>query len=140
MSLGNRAQTRPPVSASVHIRHGDAERRVLAPRDHGPATGGSRDRVHGHDEVVAAQDPPSVAEGHARGRFEVGPDDTTLDQVTGLIMMTIRRLADGPADTEAPRRAVERGLRALGVEPAEAAALAAEAAAAAGDQSASSSG
>ena len=72
-----------------------------------------------------------LAEGYAQGRFDVGPDDATLDQVTGLIVMTIRRIAEGHAAPEAPRQAVERGLRALGVDGAEAAALAAEAAASA---------
>ena len=43
--------------------------------------------------------------------------------------MTIRRIAGGNAGPDAPQRAVQRGLRALGVDAAESAALAAEAAA-----------
>ncbi len=56
-----------------------------------------------------------LAEGHAQGRFEAGPDDATLDQVGGLILMTIRRIVDGRARPDAAERAVERGLRALGL-------------------------
>jgi AcrR family transcriptional regulator len=68
-----------------------------------------------------------LAEGFSQGRFDAGPDDVTLDQVTGLIVMTIRRIAEGRAAPGAVQQAVERGLRSLGVEAAEAAALAAEA-------------
>ena len=68
-----------------------------------------------------------LAEGLAQGRFDSGPDDTTLDQVAGLIIMTIRRIAEGHARPDAPQRAVERGLRALGVAPGEAAEIAEEA-------------
>lgn len=71
-----------------------------------------------------------LSEGLAEGRFEVGPDDTTLDQVTGLIAMTIRRMVEGKASPRTPEDAVRRGLRALGVSAAEAEQLAAEAAAA----------
>ena len=70
-----------------------------------------------------------LADGYARGRFDVGPEDEVLDQVAGLIVMTIRRLAEGTAAPDAPQRAVVRGLCALGVEEAEARALAAGAAA-----------
>jgi hypothetical protein len=69
-----------------------------------------------------------LAEGFALGRFEIGPDDATLDQVTGLIIMTIRRIAAGNAVPDAPQQAVKRGLRALGVSQAESVKLAAEAA------------
>ena len=70
-----------------------------------------------------------LAEGFDRGRFDVGPEDAVLDQVTGLVMMTIRRIAEGHAAPDTPERAVQRGLRALGVEGEEAARLAAESAA-----------
>ncbi len=70
-----------------------------------------------------------LAEGFAQGRFAAGPDAAVLDQVTGLVVMTIRRLVEGDAAPDAPQRAVQRGLRALGVDEAESAALAAEAAA-----------
>jgi len=72
-----------------------------------------------------------LAEGHAKGRFDVGPEDAALDQVTGLVLMTIRRVVERKAQPDAPRRAVERGLRALGVAPDEASTLAAETVAAA---------
>lgn len=68
-----------------------------------------------------------LAEGFAQGRFEIGPDDATLDQVTGLIIMTIRRIAEGSATPDAPQQATQRGLRALGVSQTESARLAAEA-------------
>jgi AcrR family transcriptional regulator len=68
-----------------------------------------------------------LAEGFAKGRFDAGPDDATLDQVTGLIVMTIRRIVEGNATPDAPQQAVQRGLRALGVDEAESAELAAEA-------------
>jgi len=70
-----------------------------------------------------------LAEGVARGRFDSGPDDATLDLVAGLVLMTIRRMIDGQARPDAPQQAVQRALRALGVDAAEAADLAAEAAA-----------
>lgn len=65
-----------------------------------------------------------LAEGHALGRFDTGPDDATIDQVTGLLMMTIRRIVDGHARPDTALRAVERGLRALGVPREEASELA----------------
>lgn len=68
-----------------------------------------------------------LAAGFAEGRFDTGPDDATLDQVAGLITMTIRRIVEGNAAPDACERAVERGLRALGVDAPEAARLAAEA-------------
>ena len=67
-----------------------------------------------------------LAEGLAQRRFDTGPDDATLDQVAGLIIMTIRRIAEGHARPDTPQRAVERGLRALGVAPDEAREIAAE--------------
>ena len=69
-----------------------------------------------------------LAEGAAQGRFEVGPDDATLDQVAGLIVMTIRRIVQGGAAPDAAQQAVRRGLRALGLDEDESARLAAEAA------------
>ena len=69
-----------------------------------------------------------LAEGFAQGRFDVGPDDATLDQVAGLIIMTIRRIVEGNAAPDAPQQAVQRGLRALGVDEIESAQLATEAA------------
>jgi AcrR family transcriptional regulator len=70
-----------------------------------------------------------LEQGAALGRFEVGPDDATLDQVAGLIVMTIRRIVEGGAAPDVAQQAVRRGLRALGVGEIEAAQVAAEAAA-----------
>ena len=75
-----------------------------------------------------------LADGLARGRFDVGPDDATLDQVGGLIIMTIRRIVEGRAGPDTARLAVERALRALGVDADDAAALAGEATAPEPDQ------
>jgi hypothetical protein len=69
-----------------------------------------------------------LEEGFAQGRFDVGPDAATLDQVAGLIIMTIRRIVEGQATPETPEQAVRRGLRALGVDDTESARLAIEAA------------
>lgn len=69
-----------------------------------------------------------LEEGFALGRFDVGPDAATLDQVAGLIIMTIRRIVEGQATPDTPEQAVRRGLRALGVDDTESARLAIEAA------------
>lgn len=69
-----------------------------------------------------------LEEGFALGRFDVGPDAATLDQVAGLIIMTIRRIVEGQATPDVPEQAVRRGLRALGVDDTESARLATEAA------------
>ena len=65
-----------------------------------------------------------LEEGRAQGRFDTGADDATLDQVTGLLVMTIRRVVAGEASSDAPGRAVARGLRALGISEREARELA----------------
>lgn len=90
--------------------------RVVLRLLHRPAVVGDLDRYLRDD----------LAEGHAQGRFETGADDATVDQVIGLIVMTIRRIIDIDIDGEprVPRRAVARALRALGIEPAEAKTLA----------------
>lgn len=69
-----------------------------------------------------------LEEGFALGRFDVGPDAATLDQVAGLIIMTIRRIVEGQATPDVSEQAVRRGLRALGVDDTESARLATEAA------------
>lgn len=69
-----------------------------------------------------------LADGHARGRFDVPPDDATLDQIVGGIAMTIRRLIEGDAAPDGVERAVHRGLCTLGLDDAEAAKLSREAA------------
>jgi AcrR family transcriptional regulator len=68
-----------------------------------------------------------LAAGFAQGRFDAGPDDAMIDQVLGLMVMTIRRIAEGQAQPDAARRAVERGLRALGISSEEAGEIAAAA-------------
>lgn len=65
--------------------------------------------------------------GLAAGRFDVGSEDAVLDQVSGLIFMTVRRIVEGSAAADAPRRAVEVGLRSLGIPASEAADIASEA-------------
>jgi hypothetical protein len=68
-----------------------------------------------------------LAAGQRQGRFETGPDDATLDLIGGLVILTIRRIVEGRARPDAAERAVERGLRALGLAPDEATAIAVEA-------------
>jgi AcrR family transcriptional regulator len=69
-----------------------------------------------------------LEEGFARGRFEVGPEAATLDQVVGLILLTIRRIVERESTPETPVEAVQRGLCALGLDRAESERLAVEAA------------
>jgi len=76
-----------------------------------------RPTVHENIDRYLRED---LAAGHAAGRFDTGPDDATIDQVFGLLLMTIRRLVEGSAAPDAIERAIERGLRALGVPAAEA--------------------
>lgn len=64
--------------------------------------------------------------GLATGRFDIGPEDVVLDQVSGMIFMTVRRIVAGSAAPDAPQQVVERGLRSLGIDPFEAAEIAAE--------------
>ncbi len=80
-----------------------------------------RPNVHDNIDRYMRED---LAAGFEQGRFDTGPDDATIDQVFGLLMMTIRRIVDGAAAPDTIERAIERGLRALGVDAAEARALA----------------
>lgn len=68
-----------------------------------------------------------LASGFAAGRFAFGPDPVTLDLVTGLILMTMRRIVRGEAGQDDVSIVLERALQALGVEPLEAAQIAADA-------------
>ena len=61
--------------------------------------------------------------GHREGRFTVGPEPAALDQLTGLVMMTIRRIVEGRGGPTTAADAVARGLASLGVDAAESAAL-----------------
>lgn len=65
-----------------------------------------------------------LADGRARGRFRFGPDDVTLDQLLGAIVMAIRRIVEGQAAPDYAERAVARALAGLGVPSAEAPAIA----------------
>ena len=70
-----------------------------------------------------------LATGFDQGRFEVGPDEITLDLITGLILMSIRRIVRGDARPDYAERVVTRALTTLGVPKDEATILAANAAA-----------
>jgi AcrR family transcriptional regulator len=84
----------------------------------------NRPSVHRNIDRYLRED---LATGLEAGRFDTGPDDATLDQVVGLLLMTILRIVEGEARPDAPERAVERGLRALGIGPDEAREIAAAA-------------
>jgi AcrR family transcriptional regulator len=120
---------REPISDPA-LRFAVASARVLR-RTQEDATWGrvvlrlvNRPSVHESIDRYLRED---LAEGLAQGRFDTGPDDATLDQVLGLLIMTIRRIVEGHAQADAPLRSVERGLRALGVSQDEAGSLAAAA-------------
>jgi AcrR family transcriptional regulator len=65
-----------------------------------------------------------LAAGQTEGRFAAGPDDATIDVVVGGILTATRRIADGDADRGYRVAVVRRLLVALGVDGAEAVALA----------------
>ena len=67
-----------------------------------------------------------LEEGFARGRFDVGPEDAALDQLAGLVIMTIRRLVEDGGGDDVVLRAVVRALRAVGIEGSEAERIAAD--------------
>ena len=69
-----------------------------------------------------------LATGFDQGRFEVGPDEITLDLITGLILMSIRRIVRGDARPDYAERVLTRALTTLGVSKDEATILAANAA------------
>jgi AcrR family transcriptional regulator len=68
-----------------------------------------------------------LSSGFEQGRFEIGPDEITLDFVVGLMMMSIRRIVQGDAGPGHVELVVERALATLGVAKDEAALLVAEA-------------
>eukprot|EP00435_Cladocopium_sp_Y103_P077326 s1_g1065.t1 len=53
--------------------------------------------------------------GYAQGCFETGPDDETLDQLMGLLVMTIRRFISGATKKGFVVSTVSTALRTLGV-------------------------
>ncbi len=69
-----------------------------------------------------------LVEGLEQGRFTRGADDATLDQTTGLLILTIRRIVADEAESEVVPRMVERLLETLGVPESDAKQLAAIAA------------
>jgi AcrR family transcriptional regulator len=71
-----------------------------------------------------------LAAGFAAGRFEVGADEVTQDVMTGLILMSVRRIVRGDAGPDHAERVLERALAILGIARTEAGALATEAVAA----------
>lgn len=105
------------IASTRVLRHAEADPtwgRVLLRLVHRPY-------VHQNIDGYLRED---LALGYAEGRFETGPDDATIDQVLGLLLMTIRRIVEGHAGANTIERAIERGLRALGIEAAEARQLA----------------
>lgn len=72
----------------------------------------NRTDVH---EKLARHMRDDVALGFAQGRFATGPDDVVIDQLTGLLAMTIRRIVAGEAGEDTIRCSLERGLQVLGV-------------------------
>ncbi len=65
-----------------------------------------------------------LAEGFERGRFDFGPDEITLDFISGILMMSIRRIVRGKNPPGYIEQVLERALVMLGVSQAEAATLA----------------
>jgi len=68
-----------------------------------------------------------LGSGFDEGRFDSGPDPVTLDFVSGLILMSVRRIVRGDAGPDHAERVVERALAILGIAKDEAATLASEA-------------
>ncbi len=68
-----------------------------------------------------------LAAGFDQGRFEVGPDEITLDFIVGLIIMSIRRIVRGDAEPGHAELVVERAMTTLGIAKDEAAILVADA-------------
>ncbi|MDJ0785324.1 MAG: helix-turn-helix domain-containing protein [Myxococcota bacterium] len=112
------------------LRFAVASARVLKRAEEDPSWGRVVVRLVERPEVhdgVTQYLREDLAAGHASGRFETGPDDATLDQVMGLLWMTMRRMLNGKAGPETPRLALERALRALGVSSEEASSISREA-------------
>lgn len=65
-----------------------------------------------------------LAVGFAAGRFDGPPDDATFDVVLGALLLAARRIVDGDAGLDHRRSVIRRLLTALGVDRAEAEALA----------------
>jgi len=128
VTLADSAASEP--TADPAMRFAVASARVMRRAEADPVWGRvvlrlvTRGIVHQNIDRYLRED---LAAGFAQGRFDTGPDDVTIDQVLGLLVMTLRRIVDGQAQPDAPRLAVECGLRALGVSREEAGELAAAA-------------
>ena len=68
-----------------------------------------------------------LTSGLDEGRFEFGADEITLDVLSGLILMSLRRIVRGDAAPDHGEQVVERALAILGIAKDEARILAAEA-------------
>jgi AcrR family transcriptional regulator len=121
------------ADADPAVRFAVATARVLARAQQDPTWGrvvmrlvDLRARV---GEGVTRYLEGDLAAGLAEGRFAVGPDVVTLDQMVGLILMGIRRIVAGKAPPAYPGAVIARALGVLGVPGAEADAIARSAAA-----------
>lgn len=113
------------------LRFSFATARVLMRAVHDPTWGRAVLRLGNH-----RRSPPyemqrylreDLSTGYAQGRFTFGADEITLDAVTGLILMSLRRIVRGELGAEHVERVLSRALTTLGVEPAESAMIAVEA-------------
>jgi AcrR family transcriptional regulator len=68
-----------------------------------------------------------LTSGFDEGRFEFGADAVTLDVLSGLILMSVRRIVRGDAGPNHAERVLERALAILGIAKDEARILATEA-------------
>jgi AcrR family transcriptional regulator len=92
-------------------------RAILRLADHGRSSDREILRYMGED----------LATGLEQGRFAFGPDDITVDLLTGFIGMAIRRIVRGDARPDHIERMLARALTTLGIAEEEAAEIAAEA-------------
>ncbi len=56
-----------------------------------------------------------LSAGFDEGRFEFGADEVTLDALSGLILMSVRRIVRGDAGADHGERVLERALSILGI-------------------------
>jgi AcrR family transcriptional regulator len=85
------------------------------------------DRRRSYSRDIGGYLRDDLKAGFDEGRFEVGPDEITLDLLLGLILMSIRRIVRGDASPDHAERVLERALAILGVAKDEARTLATEA-------------
>jgi AcrR family transcriptional regulator len=82
------------------------------------------DRRGSYSHDIGAYLREDLAVGFDEGRFEIGPDEITVDVLLGLILMSIRRIVRGDAGPDHAERVLERGLTILGIAKDEARTLA----------------